>query len=229
MTNPIEEISIVVRFAGDSGDGIQLLGSQFAEFDRHRGVGFFDLSGLPGGDPGARRHDLRRLGLPDQSGLAPHRDGRRRAGRSRRVQSGRAQSEPAADAEGRRDHPQYGRVQRAQFRQGGDQAGSAHDGRTRRLSRYRNSDQGADARSGEAVGPQQARRRAVQEYLGARRRPLDVRPRPEADRGVDQPQIRGQARRPRRQSDGVQRRARLRRDGGAFRRDPAISCRRRRR
>jgi len=47
MTNPHEEISIVVRFAGDSGDGIQLLGSQFADSTAISGSDFATFPDFP--------------------------------------------------------------------------------------------------------------------------------------------------------------------------------------
>ncbi len=47
MTKPIEEISIVVRFAGDSGDGIQLLGSQFADSTAIAGSDFSTFPDFP--------------------------------------------------------------------------------------------------------------------------------------------------------------------------------------
>lgn len=47
MTNPTDEISIVVRFAGDSGDGIQLLGSQFADSTAMAGSDFSTFPDFP--------------------------------------------------------------------------------------------------------------------------------------------------------------------------------------
>lgn len=47
MTKPIDEISIVVRFAGDSGDGIQLLGSQFADSTAMAGSDFSTFPDFP--------------------------------------------------------------------------------------------------------------------------------------------------------------------------------------
>jgi len=47
MTTPTDEISIVVRFAGDSGDGIQLLGSQFADSTAMAGSDFSTFPDFP--------------------------------------------------------------------------------------------------------------------------------------------------------------------------------------
>jgi 2-oxoglutarate ferredoxin oxidoreductase subunit alpha len=47
MAAPHQEISIVVRFAGDSGDGIQLLGSQFADSTAVAGSDFLTFPDFP--------------------------------------------------------------------------------------------------------------------------------------------------------------------------------------
>ncbi len=47
MTGPTHETSIVVRFAGDSGDGIQLLGSQFADSTAVAGSDFSTFPDFP--------------------------------------------------------------------------------------------------------------------------------------------------------------------------------------
>ena len=47
MTTPSDETSIVVRFAGDSGDGIQLLGSQFADSTAVAGSDFSTFPDFP--------------------------------------------------------------------------------------------------------------------------------------------------------------------------------------
>jgi 2-oxoglutarate ferredoxin oxidoreductase subunit alpha len=47
MTTPIQETSIVVRFAGDSGDGIQLLGAQFADSTAIAGSDFSTFPDFP--------------------------------------------------------------------------------------------------------------------------------------------------------------------------------------
>ena len=72
-----ELTSAVVRFAGDSGDGMQLTGAQFTQAHRAGRQRSRDLPGLPGRDPGARRHHLRRLRLPDPFRRPAHLDHRR--------------------------------------------------------------------------------------------------------------------------------------------------------
>ncbi len=46
--------SVVIRFAGDSGDGMQLTGTQFTETSALRRQRPGDLSGLPRRDPRPR-------------------------------------------------------------------------------------------------------------------------------------------------------------------------------
>jgi hypothetical protein len=53
-----------IRFAGDSGDGMQLTGTQFTERRPSSGQRPRDVPRLPGRDPRARRHHVRRLRLP---------------------------------------------------------------------------------------------------------------------------------------------------------------------
>ena len=62
--------SVVVRFAGDSGDGMQLTGGQFTLSTALAGNDLATFPDFPGRDPRAARHDLRRLGVPDQFRLA---------------------------------------------------------------------------------------------------------------------------------------------------------------
>ena len=56
---------VVVRFAGDSGDGMQLTGSRFTDATAVVGNDLATLPGLPRRDPRAGRHAARRLRVPD--------------------------------------------------------------------------------------------------------------------------------------------------------------------
>jgi 2-oxoglutarate/2-oxoacid ferredoxin oxidoreductase subunit alpha len=56
----------VVRFAGDSGDGMQLTGGQFTLSTALAGNDLATFPDFPGRDPRAAGHAVRRLGLPDQ-------------------------------------------------------------------------------------------------------------------------------------------------------------------
>ena len=65
---------VTIRFAGDSGDGMQLTGTQFTRTAAVYGNDISTLPDLPGGDPRAGRVTARRVGLPDQLQLErdPH-------------------------------------------------------------------------------------------------------------------------------------------------------------
>ena len=71
--------SIVVRFAGDSGDGMQLTGGQFTLSTALAGNDLATFPDFPGRDPRAAGHAVRRLRLPDQFRLDRDRDRRRRS------------------------------------------------------------------------------------------------------------------------------------------------------
>ena len=58
--------AVVVRFAGDSGDGMQLTGGQFTLSTALAGNDLATFPDFPGGNPRAAGDDLRRLRLPDQ-------------------------------------------------------------------------------------------------------------------------------------------------------------------
>ena len=63
-TDEVREVErIIIRFAGDSGDGMQLTGDRFTSASALFGN---DLrhSGVPGRDPGASRHPRRCFGVP---------------------------------------------------------------------------------------------------------------------------------------------------------------------
>jgi hypothetical protein len=70
--------SIVVRLAGDSGDGVQLMGSQFIASTALSGMDFATFPDYPA-EIRACRYDLRCLRLPDEPGCGTDHDGRRQA------------------------------------------------------------------------------------------------------------------------------------------------------
>ena len=92
--------AVVVRFAGDSGDGMQLTGGQFTLVDRARRQRPCDLPRFPGRNPRAAGHDVRRLRLPDQFRLLRDRHRRRPARRADRDEPGGAQGERSKFREG---------------------------------------------------------------------------------------------------------------------------------
>ena len=55
---------VVIRFAGDSGDGMQLTGDRFTSETAAFGNDLVHAAQLPGRDPRARGHPARRLVVP---------------------------------------------------------------------------------------------------------------------------------------------------------------------
>ena len=58
--------SAVVRFAGDSGDGMQLVGTQFTDTSAILGNDVATLPDYPAEIRAPRRHGRRGVGVPDQ-------------------------------------------------------------------------------------------------------------------------------------------------------------------
>ena len=179
MTKAIEERErVIVRFAGDSGDGMQLAGQPVHRRDRGGRQRPRDAAELPGRDPGSRRHAGRRVGVPDPLRLARHPHARRRAERARRDEPGGA---------ARRTSPELERgatiiVNEDAFSQaqpGEGRATTPTRSRTARCSEYRvhripmTSLTTARGRGGR--GRLDARRRPGQEPVRARRAVVAVR------------------------------------------------------
>ena len=57
---------VTIRFAGDSGDGMQLTGTQFTRTAAAFGNDISTFPDYPGRDPGPGRLAARRVGVPDQ-------------------------------------------------------------------------------------------------------------------------------------------------------------------
>ena len=111
---------VVIRFAGDSGDGMQVTGSQFTTTSALVGNDLATLPRLPGRDPRARRHAAGRLGLPGAHRRPRHPHPRRRARRAGGDEPGGAQGQPAAICKpGGVADRQHRRVRRAQPQEGG--------------------------------------------------------------------------------------------------------------
>ena len=110
--------SVVIRFAGDSGDGMQLTGGQFTSETAMLGNDLSTFPDYPRRDPRARRIAARRLGLPAPFRRPRHPDAGRPAGRARRDEPGRAEDESQGSRQGRHADREQGRVHRAQPRQG---------------------------------------------------------------------------------------------------------------
>ena len=109
---------VVIRFAGDSGDGMQLTGGQFTATSALLGNDLATLPDYPGRNSGTRGLAARGLGLPGQDRRLRHPHPRRRARRLDRYEPGGAQ-EVAGRSEGERHHHrQRRRVQRSQSEEG---------------------------------------------------------------------------------------------------------------
>ena len=173
----------VIRFAGDSGDGMQLVGGRFTAATAQVGNDLSTLPGLPGRDPRARRHAARRLRLPDPLRLARHPHPGRPPQHAGRDEPGGAESQPRRARGGRHADRQRGRLHRQQPAQGrlrGEPARGRHARRLPGLPRADDDDH--DPRDRGDRGPQGGRGAADQERLRPRADLLDVRA---AGRGDD--------------------------------------------
>ena len=185
MAKPVEQVDrVIIRFAGDSGDGMQLTGSRFTSETALLGN---DLSTLPdfpaeirapaGSLPG-------RLGLPDPLLGPRHPHARRRAERPRRDEPGRAPDQPARPAQGRHADRQPRRLHRAQPREGRLHLEPARGRHPRRVPRPRRAADDDDDRGAQGDRRHQARGRALEEHVRAG---PDVVALPPADRRARSP------------------------------------------
>ncbi len=91
----IEEIDkVIIRFAGDSGDGMQLAGTRFTADSAIFGNDLATLPELPCGDPGSGRHHSWCFVVPGSDCRFRHPDARRRGRRPGDHEPGRAQGKP---------------------------------------------------------------------------------------------------------------------------------------
>ena len=95
---------VIVRFAGDSGDGMQLTGDRFTTSSAHFGN---DMATFPDfrRNPGPGGHAERRLGLPGAHLRPRHPDPGRRPQRPGGHEPGGSQGQPRADGQG--DHTSW--------------------------------------------------------------------------------------------------------------------------
>ena len=119
---------VVIRFAGDSGDGMQLTGDRFTDASAAVRQRPRDDAELPGRDPCPGRHHRRGVVVPGAHLRPRHRHAGRRAERARRHEPGRAQGEPRRACRRVDDHRQRRRVRDAQPRQGGLRRNPLEDG-----------------------------------------------------------------------------------------------------
>ena len=170
---------VTIRFAGDSGDGMQLTGTQFTRNAAVFGNDISTLPGLPGRDPRPGRLPARRVRLPAE--LLEHRDPHagRRAGRARRDEPGGAQGEPRRAARGRRADRQRGRVHAPRTsKKAGYAANPLNDGSLKQWNVFNVPISTLNSRALEGLGPDQQAGRPVQELVRPRADVLAVRARP---------------------------------------------------
>ena len=137
----IQELErVTIRFAGDSGDGMQLTGTQFT---RTAAVFGNDISTLPD-FPAEIRAPAG--SLPGVSGFQlsfsvdRHPHARRRARRARGDEPGRAQDQPRRPAGGRRADRQQRRVHASNLKKAGYAANPLTDGSLKAVQRLRDPD-----------------------------------------------------------------------------------------
>ena len=122
----------VIRFAGDSGDGMQITGNQFTNTTALFGNDLATFPDYPGGDPGPRRHAARRLRVPGPLRGPRHLHARRRPRRAGRDEPGGAEGEPVGPQDERDPHRQ-----RRQLQGDRPQEGAAHARTRSRTARSR--------------------------------------------------------------------------------------------
>ncbi len=127
--------SVVIRFAGDSGDGMQLTGTQFTNTSALVGNDLATLPGLPGRDPRPRRHARRAsAGFQIHFCAERHLHAGRRARRAGRDEPGRAQDQPRRpEAERHPDRQHATRSSEKDLKKAGYAANPLEDGSLERL------------------------------------------------------------------------------------------------
>ena len=209
---------VVIRFAGDSGDGMQLTGDRFTSETAVFGNDLATLPDFPaeirapaGSLPGVSGfqvhfadHDILTPG--DQPSVLVA------------MNPGRAQGQSRRSREGRHGHRQHRRVQRAQPAEGGLRVESARGRLARRLPcppgrALVDDDRGAQGHRGRDV----ARGGALEELLRARPHVVALPPARRGDARLHRAEVREAARDRRGEHEGVQGGLELRRDVGGLR------------
>ena len=188
MAKTVERVNqVIIRFAGDSGDGMQLTGARFTSRDGGARERPLDAPRLPRRDPRARGLAARRVGLPDPLRRPRHPHARRPAERARRDEPGGAEDERQGPAEGRHADRQLRRVQRQEPRQGRLRVEPARGRLARRVPGARDPADVDDAsRRSRRSGVTSPRGRPREEHVRARADVVAVHAPDRGDRRRDQ-------------------------------------------
>ena len=156
---------VIIRFAGDSGDGMQLTGDRFTSVSAMFGNDLATLPEIPRRDPSASRHARRRLGVPD-----PHLGPRdhhawRHAERAGGDEPGCVAQRAAPARVRRHRHRQLGHVRGAQPREGGLRAEPARGRKPQGLQGLRDPDDVDDEGGGHTARCEATRRGSFEELL----------------------------------------------------------------
>ena len=183
---------LVVRFAGDSGDGMQLTGDRFTSVSalvRQRPV---DAARLPGRDPRPSRHGQRRVQLPGPHLRPRHHHAGRRAQRAGGDEPGGAEGRPRPARAGRHaDRQRATRSTSATSRRPSYDTNPLEDGTRRAATGVIEVPMTSLTKDALRAARREApRRRALQELLRARAGLVDVHPAGRADARLDRRAVR---------------------------------------
>ena len=213
MTKQVKQLDrVIIRFAGDSGDGMQLTGDRFTQESAAFGNDLLDPAELPRGDPRAAGHAPRRLVVPGPFRRPRHPHSRRRPRRAGRDEPRRPARQPRRPPARRHDHRRHPRLLRSQPDQGRIHRQPSRRRLARDVRRPPGRPDRHDGRGGQAVRPFAQGRRAGQEHVRPRAVVVDVRPADRVDHRLPREALRQGPRHPRRQHHGLPRRLELRRD-----------------
>ena len=168
---------VIIRFAGDSGDGMQLTGDRFTECQRRVRQRPGDAAGLPGRDPGPGGHHGRRL-APSRS-TSPTTTSPPRATRPNvlvAMNPAALRSRALEARAGRHGHRQRRRLRRAQPGQGRLRRPTRSDGDLKGYNVYEVPMTSLTKQACEPLGREAPRRRALEELLRPRPHLVDVHP-----------------------------------------------------
>ena len=197
LGKPLVELEhATIGFCGDSGDGMQLAGTQFTNTSAMPRQRHQHPARLPRRDPRPGRHPGRRLRLPDPLQQQRHPHPRRPAQRPRRHEPRRPEDQPQGPRAGRHPHRQQGRLRRpATCTRPATPSTRSRTARSRATASSRVPITSSTARPSPTCKLSTARGRPLQELLRPGPGLLALRALAGADAAVDPGQVRQEARR----------------------------------